>query len=538
MTPTLSTSPMFILLYVLLAKDVVNIATNPISSLSECEGDCDNDANCVSPLLCWQRSAGEDLPPGCTGYPKYHYDYCYDPSKVLSDYGKSPSAKLDKCEGDCDSDNDCLNGLKCWQRDTGEGIPPGCGGDPKEDYDYCYSPEGRSLKSISVDPSGKLAICEGDCDYDSDCEGGLFCWQRDQGSHEGVAIPSGCYGNSLESWDYCYEPQGGYVIQSIATGPQQQLPICAGDCDNDGDCIGDLFCFHRHADEDVPGCNGAAPHHWDYCVSKHSERRFDEIFIIMTHNSLAIAGKVGSPNQNYDLARQFRDGVRGFNLDLYMVGGKVITHHGPGGQYEPESLVRGLMTELEKNPGEFIIVQLQAGEDLDMQKVYKWFGNKLVTENFNLDRKIGEYLRRGKQVVVFTDRYSNDHLGIFDTKKFITENDYGWNTEWWEWLITGWLTPIIPPIAAITGLFGSPLLELNRPPMEYRRGPKDGNRIILMNYFCCDGTGNMVKASRLHRGHTVNRNMGYYKEEAYVPNRINILNVDYYDVNNRGILKI
>jgi len=422
----------------------------------------------------------------------------------------------------------------CWQRGTGDGIPPGCYGDPEENYDYCYKPDGISLKSISVNPSGKLGKCEGDCDSDSDCEHDLFCWQRDQGNHDGVAIPPGCYGNYIDGWDYCYEPQGGYLIQSIATGPHQQLPICAGDCDHDGDCIGDLVCFHRHGDEEVPGCNGVARRAWDYCVSKLSVRGFDEIFIIMTHNSLSIVGKVGSPNQNYDLARQFRDGVRGFNLDLYMEGGKVVTYHGPGNKWEPESLVRSLMTELEKNPGEFIIVQLQASGDLDMQKVANWFGNKLVTENFNLDRKIGEYLRRGKQVVVFTDRGSDKDIGIFHTKNFITENDFGWNTEWWEWLTTVW-TPLT---LTITGIFGSPFLELNRPPMEYRRGPKEGNRIILMNYFCCDGTGNMAKASRLHRGHTVKRNMGYYKEEAYIPDRINVLNVDYYDVNNRGILKI
>merc|ERR1719320_1327951 len=103
MTLALSTSPIFILLYVLLAKDVVNIARNPSSRLNECEGDCDSHGNCVSPLQCKQRDEGEDLPPGCTGNPKQEYDYCYDPSTELSDDGPNPSATLDKCEGDCDS---------------------------------------------------------------------------------------------------------------------------------------------------------------------------------------------------------------------------------------------------------------------------------------------------------------------------------------------------------------------------------------------------------------------------------------------------
>eukprot|EP00957_Ditylum_brightwellii_P007115 540141-Ditylum_brightwellii.AAC.1 len=30
---------------------------------------------------------------------------------------------------------------------------------------------------------------------------------------------------------------------------------CQGDCDNDGDCLGNLVCFERSADEAVSGCD-------------------------------------------------------------------------------------------------------------------------------------------------------------------------------------------------------------------------------------------------------------------------------------------
>ena len=49
-----------------------------------------------------------------------------------------------KCEGDCDTDNDCQGDLKCYQRTSSDAIVPGCSstGYVKTslgDHDYCYS---------------------------------------------------------------------------------------------------------------------------------------------------------------------------------------------------------------------------------------------------------------------------------------------------------------------------------------------------------------------------------------------------------------
>ena len=57
----------------------------------------------------------------------------------LKDFGWSPPASqlpLQLCEGDCDDDGDCAGGLKCFQR-TGLTPVPGCSGSGKTDYDYC-----------------------------------------------------------------------------------------------------------------------------------------------------------------------------------------------------------------------------------------------------------------------------------------------------------------------------------------------------------------------------------------------------------------
>ena len=51
--------------------------------------------------------------------------------------------KCDVCEGDCDNDNDCKSGLKCFQRSSSSKQVPGCakGGDGDiGTHDYCYKP--------------------------------------------------------------------------------------------------------------------------------------------------------------------------------------------------------------------------------------------------------------------------------------------------------------------------------------------------------------------------------------------------------------
>ena len=57
----------------------------------------------------------------------------------LGDSGCTASAPYEACQGDCDSDDDCNSGLKCFQRDRYEQVP-GCaaGGDHDvSGYDYC-----------------------------------------------------------------------------------------------------------------------------------------------------------------------------------------------------------------------------------------------------------------------------------------------------------------------------------------------------------------------------------------------------------------
>jgi len=58
------------------------------------------------------------------------------------------SKKGQECEGDCDNDDQCATGLKCFQRNNGEKVP-GCkkgGKGDRSDYDYCYDPTNILVK--------------------------------------------------------------------------------------------------------------------------------------------------------------------------------------------------------------------------------------------------------------------------------------------------------------------------------------------------------------------------------------------------------
>jgi hypothetical protein len=100
------------------------------------------------------------------------------------------------CEGDCDKDSDCQSGLTCFQRDGDEPVP-GCYGSAKKGSDYCVA-----VKALDSSRNGGTGygMCEGDCDYDSDCDAGLRCFQRDN-----LESVPGCSGSGKKGWDYCYQ---------------------------------------------------------------------------------------------------------------------------------------------------------------------------------------------------------------------------------------------------------------------------------------------------------------------------------------------
>jgi hypothetical protein len=155
------------------ATTLQNKGNNPKEKLAACHGDCDKDSDCKSGLKCFYRSSSEALVPGCDAGQsgdKATHDYCYKPSgdlelQYLGGSGCKSSKKCGECQGDCDSDNDCSNGLKCFQRNKGESVP-GCAGTAHSDKsDYCYNKAAAasvlqansSLVARSLQPKSSLA---------------------------------------------------------------------------------------------------------------------------------------------------------------------------------------------------------------------------------------------------------------------------------------------------------------------------------------------------------------------------------------------
>merc|ERR1712233_192463 len=157
-------------------------------------------------------------------------------------------------------------------------------------------------------------------------------------------------------------------------------------------------------------------------------------------------------------------GGRGFMLDAYQENCKIYMEHGDAGKpfevdykHEVEDVVRWL----KQNPYELLVVQLEdyASDKCENEVVGPW-GNTLIDMSaFDSNKRLSEYLEKGKQVILVTDKSSST---IKNTAEVISENTYEW-----------------------------PGIAMNSPKLNQRRDA-GANGISLMNYFCCNGVGEMI----------------------------------------------
>ena len=137
--------------------------------LGKCEGDCDRDSDCSGNLKCFQRNGLESV-PGCEGEGENGKDYCFEvPVSYLWEMGNNGSPSdafpLAVCQGDCDNDNECQDGLICMQRNGNEEVP-GCAGTAKKYTDYCIPakspPPGPRHRELTVESLRTVKIQVGD----------------------------------------------------------------------------------------------------------------------------------------------------------------------------------------------------------------------------------------------------------------------------------------------------------------------------------------------------------------------------------------
>ena len=140
-----------------------------LGGIGLCQSGCQIHDDCQSGLVCYKRNGddpaiavGKDI-PGCTSRPESDGDddaaaeiqvpvhddvqdeinYCISPSSQnfthLTYIGQR--GPLGTCAGDCDTDDDCIHGLLCYQRkDRPYDIPFKCLGNPWGSVDYCVEP--------------------------------------------------------------------------------------------------------------------------------------------------------------------------------------------------------------------------------------------------------------------------------------------------------------------------------------------------------------------------------------------------------------
>ncbi|CAB9514039.1 CLECT [Seminavis robusta] len=133
-------------------------------------------------------------------------DPATDPPLLDVEGCNDPFVPCARCMGDCDTDDDCENGLLCFLRPGIDGSPvPGCSGSGSPGTDYCFQPLGDTLRlsAVSCSAVSPCGICFGDCDTDSDCSPGLVCQERD-----GMEEMPGCLGSGIPGLDYCFAPPG------------------------------------------------------------------------------------------------------------------------------------------------------------------------------------------------------------------------------------------------------------------------------------------------------------------------------------------
>ena len=212
-------------------------------NLCEGDGDCDEDSDCASGLLCgtdncaafrdaatwnhecdapgWDATDDCCYRPGGPGSPdQYHVQYACGGNDNNGEGGCLAQGPMGLGDGDCDSDDQCAEGLKCgtdncgafhdswgwscesvygWDktddccaRDDGHGglttVP--LDNEPNEclevdacEYACCGGDDGGCHDALEW-----LHIGDGDCDSDDDCAGDLVCGTDNCGRQEGFDI--------------------------------------------------------------------------------------------------------------------------------------------------------------------------------------------------------------------------------------------------------------------------------------------------------------------------------------------------------------
>lgn len=198
-----------------------------------------------------------------------------DPTLPPLDSSPGDYGQLTRCQGDCDSDDDCLGGLECYSPDGDKPETfPSCLGSAQH-WDYCVdrSTDYRRHTGVARCPEG-LAISENECrkngidavDWGSagnwageTCD----CFRGGNGIRYFNRDTAGCTVRAGQV-AYCKGPDQNVQLDS-SRGADGKLKRCQGDCDKNSDCAtGICYLVPDGIPHTIPGCSGIS-NGWDYC---------------------------------------------------------------------------------------------------------------------------------------------------------------------------------------------------------------------------------------------------------------------------------
>lgn len=237
-----------------------------------CQGDCDRDSHCAAGLKCLQSNVAGTFLSGCNGKTYSDFDYCYDPKMITTDAKKLQEhgfnahqfqntkvagvagrvGKIGLCNGDCDRDDQCRAGLKCYQSHSNGDTLSGCAGKTVGSFDYCYDPKLVTTNSKKLEnhgwqahTMGQIGMCKGDCDRDSQCAGTMKCYQSNKSGN----VVTGCDAavKTSGATDYCYQPNRGDAVHCHDWN-------CAEWCKYFDDALVDTYAKEGCADDGTDSC--------------------------------------------------------------------------------------------------------------------------------------------------------------------------------------------------------------------------------------------------------------------------------------------
>ena len=119
-----------------------------------------------------------------------------------------------------------------------------------------------------------------------------------------------------------YKQLPNIPLKNLGENPVDKLDECEGDCDYDTDCLGDLKCFERSGNEEVPGCisgGGGDISGYDYCVRTFKSLEDYPPTIFSHDGKYFVLNLHIDPNDDYDSTSRNRF-TKGPNLEDNPIG--------------------------------------------------------------------------------------------------------------------------------------------------------------------------------------------------------------------------